>query len=545
MSAAPGRSQASAHRSPQGEGAPLRLPQTQPSDLATSSPSIRTLRVGMMGFFLESNRWSPVTTRAMFAAGCDLAGPVLQQELARAAPRTLPDSAGFVAQMNLLGEWEPVPLRMVAAQPGGPADHEYFLAFLDDIAQRLRDAGPLDAVFISSHGAALTTQEDDPDGVLFALVRGIVGPRLPVVAVLDLHTNVSQRMTDALSAFVAYRTNPHTDLRECGQEAARHLHALLAQGPGVVELVKLPFVPPATSQLIGPGTPYAQLLVRAQSRVAGDILNVSLCGGFALADCAKCGFSVVVTAAAGQREAAHRVALEIAHDVWDHRSAFVSRLTPLSVAVAAAVAAGRAGSSKLILADVADNPGGGGGGNTVTLLQALVQSGAASVVLGVFTDPALASQAHAAGVGAQMPACFNRKQDGDPFARTFEAPAKVLALSNGVFVGRQGLVKGSEHHMGPSALLQVGGVQVAVISKRQQLLDPAQLDLLGIDLSRVQTLVVKSRGHFRAAFAGFTTPERILEVDCPGLTTPNLATLPWTRLPRPVYPIDVQALWPA
>jgi microcystin degradation protein MlrC len=520
-------------------------PRTQPLDGDTSAPSQRAPRVGVLGFFLESNRWSPVTTAAMFAAGCDLAGLALQQELARDAPRTLPDSAGFVAQMNLLGAWELVPLRMAAAQPGGPADHEFFVAFLDDIAQRLQDAGPLDAVFVSSHGAALTTEEDDPDGVLFALVRRIVGPRVPVLAVLDLHTNVSLRMANALSAFVAYRTNPHTDLRECGQEAALHLHTLLAHGPGVVELVKLPFVPPATSQLIEPGTPYAELVDQAHAHVVDDILNVSLCGGFALADCAKCGFSVVVTAANGRRDIARGLALELAKKVWDMRHAFVSRLTPLDVAVATAVDTGRTQGPKLILADVGDNPGGGGGGNTVTLLKALVQAGAASVVLGVFTDPTLAREAHAVGVGAKMSARFNRDRDGDLFARPFEAPARVLAVSDGVFVGRQGLVKGSEHRMGLSALLQVGGVQVVVISERQQLLDPAQLDLLGIDLSQARTLVVKSRGHFRAAFTGFTVPDRILEVDCPGLTTPNLAALPWTRLSRPAYPIDLQAQWPA
>ena len=144
------------------------------------------------------------------------------------------------------------------------------------------------------------------------------------------------RMTDALSAFVAYRTNPHTDLRDCGAEAARHLHTLLAQGPGVVELVKLPFVPPATAQLVAPGTPYAELIALGQTRVGGPILNVSLCGGFALADCDKCGFSVVVTAqamATGQRRARWPAS-------WRQRSGhrgsrFTSQLTPLTARGAA------------------------------------------------------------------------------------------------------------------------------------------------------------------------------------------------------------------
>ena len=81
-------------------------------------------------------------------------------------------------------------------------------------------------------------------------------------------------------------------------------------------------------------------------------------------------------------------------------------------------------------------------------------------------------------------------------------PARVVALSDGAFVGRKGLVKGSQQAMGPSALLDLGRVQVAVLSTRQQLLDPAQLEVLGVDLATVRTFVVKSRGHFRAARCG-------------------------------------------
>lgn len=501
------------------------------------------LRVGICGFFIECNRWSPVTTGEDFAASLDLAGTALGAELSREQPRLLPDSAGFVAAMNATGPWEPVPLRIAAAQPGGPVDHAYFEELAADIEKRLRAAGPLDAVFISSHGAALTTVIDDPDGELFARIRTVVGPGIPIVAVFDLHTNVSRRMTDALSAFVAYRTNPHTDLRECGEEAARHLHTLLADGPGVVEMVKLPFVPPATTQLVAPGTPFAELIARGQTRVGGAILNVSLCGGFALADSDKCGFAVVVTARHNDRAKARAVARELAAEVWAARERFTSRLSLLPDAVCAAVAAGRPGGEPLILADVADNPGAGGGGNTIALLLALLSAGAQGVLLGVFTDSALARKAHALGEGAEFTACFNSESTDPILAPSLSHAARVLALSDGQFTGRRGMLKGSQTDMGPSALLDLGGVRVAVISQRQQLLDPAQLEVLGVDLATVRTLVVKSRGHFRAAFSDFALPERILEVDCPGLTTPNLATLPWTRMPRPVYPLDTEADW--
>jgi microcystin degradation protein MlrC len=97
--------------------------------------------------------------------------------------------------------------------------------------------------------------------------------------------------------------------------------------------------------------------------------------------------------------------------------------------------------------------------------------------------------------------------------------------------------------MGPSALLDLDGIRLVVISYRQQCLDPMQFEQFGLDPALVRTIVVKSRGHFRAGFDGYVPAERTYEVDCPGLTSPNLATFPWTRLPRPVYPLDEHTSW--
>lgn len=501
-------------------------------------------RVGLCGFFIECNRFSPPSRAADFAAIFDLAGDALGAQLRAPAPRTLPDLPGFVAAMDATGAWEPVPLRAAGAQPGGPVEHAYFEALAVDIEARLRAAAPLDAVYVSAHGAALTTASDDPDGELLERVRAAVGPSVPVVAVFDLHANLSDRMTRALSGLVAYRSNPHVDLRERGEEAAVMIRRLLRDGPGVVERVGLPLVPASTAQLIAPGTPYHDAMQAARREERGHVLNVSPCGGFAFADAPKCGFSVAVTAARGDRAAAAAAARRVAAAVWAMRERFVTALVPLDDAVREAVAAGEdRARGPLILADVADNPGGGGGGNTVFLLEALRRAGARDVVLGVFTDPALAADAQHAGVGAPLRARFNRDAGDNQLARPFEADATVLALSDGRFVGRRGLLAGTAATMGPSALLELGGVRVAVVSVRQQLIDPAQLEALGVALDDVRTLVAKSRGHFRAAFEGFAPPHRILEVDCPGLSTPDLRRLRWTRMPRPIWPLDADAVW--
>jgi len=215
-----------------------------------------------------------------------------------------------------------------------------------------------------------------------------------------------------------------------------------------------------------------------------------------------------------------------------------------------AVDAGAGKTDPILLADVADNPGGGGRGNTTWLLRALVEAGAQRVVIGVFNDGALAGEAHRLGIGAKFEARFNRDED-QRFSRPFSAAATVVALSDGVFTGRRGMGKGIRASLGPSALLHIGGkakaagtgVSVVVISNRQQCLDPMQLELLGVDIAASRVVVLKSRGHFRAGFDEFFTPERILEVDCPGLTSPSLSSFEWTRLPRPVYPLDPDTQW--
>ena len=137
---------------------------------------------------------------------------------------------------------------------------------------------------------------------------------------------------------------------------------------------------------------------------------------------------------------------------------------------------------------------------------------------------------------------FNRDEH-DAFSKPFTAVARVEALSDGSVTGRRGMGKGTHSSMGRSALLSIGGVEVVVISNRQQCLDPAQLEVLGVDVASKRTVVVKSRGHFRAGFDEFFTPEQIFEVDCPGLTSPSLHTFAWTRLPRPVYPLDPATAW--
>lgn len=499
-------------------------------------------RIAVLGFAIECNRFSPVTTAEDFEQDVDIRGNRIVSEARSGKSITMPDLPGFFTEMDRTGAWTPVPLRVALAQPGGPVEEQFFKAFLAEIEASLRSVLPVDGIFVSCHGAALAQGTDDPDGDLFEMLRRVAGPDVRIVSVFDLHANVSRRMTDNLDAFVGYRENPHTDIYERGVESAQHMRELLAGTRTAVEMVKLPLVPPQIALLTARG-PYADLINYGQTKVGGDILNVSVMAGFAYADSPKNGLTAVVTARNANRNAAADLALDIAKRAWEMRERFKREAMSLADAVQLAVSVGRDRRRKpIILADVGDNPGGGGRGNTTYLLRALKMAKAQGVILGVFNDAALAAKAHEAGEGSTFNASFN-SQEHQEFSQPFDCEARVVKLSDGRYVGRRGVLRNVSSDMGPSALLDLGGVQVVVISHRCQCMDPRQFEMFGLDIAQARVVVVKSRGHFRGGFDEFFRPEQIYEVDCPGLTSPGLANFTWTKLPRPVYPLDEETSW--
>jgi microcystin degradation protein MlrC len=263
-------------------------------------------------------------------------------------------------------------------------------------------------------------------------------------------------------------------------------------------------------------------------------------GGFAFSDTAKNGLTVVVTARRDRRNSrvAEAAARQIAQFGWDNRARFDPKLTPLADAVAQALAVSRDPTSPaLCFADVADNPGGGGRGNTMYLLRALHEAGVEDALVGIIYDPPLAAEAHRHGLHYHFDAHFNRDET-TKFSEPWSAPARVAALHDGDCVGRRGIYAGTRLALGPCAALAIGGITVVVVSHRVQCADPIFFEMMGLDIAKARSVAVKSRGHFRGGFDEFFGPDRIVEVDLPGLTSPMLNRFEWTRLPRPVVPLD-------
>ena len=500
-------------------------------------------RIALLGFSIECNRFAPPATEADFRGRCWVEGEALLADARAAVPAALGEMPGFVRDMDAAGPWQPIPSLLAMAEPNGPVEQPVFETMMATWRRDLTAArGAVDGVYCVLHGAGLTTELDDPEGAVQALVREILGPDVPLVCGYDLHANVSDTMVRDCDGFIGYRTNPHVDMRARGAEAAQLLRRILAGTKTHLALRRLPIVAPTVSMLTAQG-PYAEVINLGQTKQAADprILNVSVMGGFAYGDTPFNGMAAVVTAT--DRDAAENLADTLALAAWERRDRFVARLTSLEDATRLA----KESPQPLIFADVADNPGGGGRGNTMAILEAFHAAGVERCLVGVIHDPMLAEEAHRLGVGARFTARFNRPQGtltaDDPFSRPFAAAADVVALSDGAVQGRRGLYQGVAVRLGPTAAIRIGGITVVVITHRHQCAEPGFFEHLGLDIGAARAVVVKSRGHFRAGFDEFFPAVRVIEVDGPGLTSPILSRFPWTKLPRPVLPIDAETTW--
>ena len=504
-------------------------------------------KIALLGMMLEANAFAPNATEFDFRSRLHLEGEALWREAMKPVSRLPQELTAFVQTMNATGPWTPVPVLMTDCEPSGPVEQPFFEATLARMLQTLRDAGPVDGVYIANHGAMTATGTTDPDGEMFAAIRELVGPDTPIIVTLDLHANISQAMVDGSDLIVGYLTNPHVDMRERGQEAALAMRLLLDGVRAEAVLVRLPLTPASVTLLSAEG-PYADLIDYGQRRArehGGSILNVSVFGGFVFSDTPENGIAVVVTGR-DERQVAQDLANEIASRAWNNRQAFHKTLDSVDTAVELSAAAARdTATAPVIFSDAGDNPGGGGRGNTLWLLSALVDADAEGVLYGSFYDPALAAEAHSLGVGASFMAEFNRDRESE-FSKRAQISAKVLALNDGKLTGRRGIYNGRAIDLGPACALTVGpsgGITVVVISERLQTADPVFFEQFGIDIGAARTVCVKSRGHFRAGFDLWFSSDQVYEIDTAGLTSPILSRFEWQGLPRPVYPLDPDTQW--
>jgi microcystin degradation protein MlrC len=444
---------------------------------------------------------------------------------------------GMIAAAERVGA-RLVPSVAAAASPAGRVTTDIYAHVKDRMLADLRAAGPVDGVLLDLHGAMVPEGLDDGEGDVIAAVRAVVGPAVPIAVTLDLHGNLTEAMVRGADLLHGYKTYPHVDMAERGAEAAERLaEAAAGRIRPTAAFRRPPLLPPIGAQRTAVG-PMRRLYDMADEMERDPrVLSVSIFAGFPYADIPEAGLGIYVVTD-GDAALAEALAERLARAAWEHRHEFVHTGLAVPEAVRRALAAE---GQPIVLADMADNTGGGAAGDGTEILRELVRAGARSAVVACLWDPAAVQACVRAGVGQRVTLEVGGKVD-DRHGAPLRVTGVVRTLSDGRFVHKGPMGRGLPGRLGTTAVLDVDGVKVILISYRWQTLDPEMLRFVGLEPLDHKIVVVKSTIHYRAAFEPLA--REILEVDAPGLSSSNLDRFRLERVRRPIFPLDPETVYP-
>lgn len=485
----------------------------------------------MAGLYHETHTFlAQKTTLRDFEAGVLAEGSAM---LAQARGNGSPMD-GALAAADSLG-WEVVPSIQMAAMPGGmvtaDAVARFEARFFADLDAQLPR---LDAILLILHGAMVSEDREDVEGALLRRLAGRLdqaGRAIPVVAVLDLHANVSAAMVDHSTVLVAYRENPHSDARNTAVRAAHVLDDLLKR-PGPVHRIHrpTPHVLPPTG-VGSAANPMRAVLDRAREieAAAPEIIGINVMAGYAYADIPDCGFSLN-GATRGDPARLAAALEELAALLEAHLDDGYPREAPLAE-VLDLVDALPAGRGPVLLVEAADNIGGGSPGDATDILGPLLATGRRGIVAAI-NDPEAVADCVRAGLGAEVSLVIGAKTDrhhGAPVPVT----ARVRHLSDGVFDlenprSHLASMRGTRIDMGPSAVIETDQATILLTTHKTAPMDLGHLHSQGIRPEEADLVIVKAAVSHKAAYDPIARAS--FNVDSAGLCTSNLTRLPYTRL---------------
>ena len=410
--------------------------------------------------------------------------------------------AGFL-DAGRAHDWHITHVLSAAAGPSGKVRQATFNWLCDPIISAINQH-TFNGVLLGLHGAMDLDFCEDGEGELLWRIRSVVGKEVPIAITLDPHANVSSKMCALADIIVSFKTYPHIDMRDTGRHAGEILHRTMASEikPRTI-LVSRPMLEEVNGGRTDIGPMIERIAAARAYEETADVFAVSINAGFASADVARIGPTVLVT---GQADFAAHIAFAetIADDIWNRRFEVLNDY--LSVEEAAAIAATyEPNEGPLVIADYADNPGAGAYGDSTELLRALLEAGVTNACFGPMVDSEAAQELNAAVVGERVHIMLGGKTDprfgGGPLA----VEGELVSISDGRFTGDGPMIHGLSGCFGPTAVLRVGSIEILVVTIARQILDLQQFKAFGIDPLNKHVVALKSMQHFRACLL-YTSP---------------------------------------
>ncbi len=451
---------------------------------------------------------------------------------------------GFLEEARAL-DLDVVPAIDAWALPGGPVEDAAFDQFWNEFEALARPAlsRGVDGIFVVLHGAMATPSYPDPEGEFLARIRALPGAAtLPLFGVLDLHANVTARMCRHANGLVCYRENPHTDAKQAGQRATHFLARSLREKvlPHMAwGRPHMMWTPPATGTDQDPMRSLKRFAHEIEA-ANPDIWACNVAAGFSFSDTPDTGvsFSLISTSSedADRRHLDRAVAL-----TWSLRERG-HRLLPSVDAVMARLAedlAAKKTRGPVVLVEPADNIGGGAPGDGTGILRAMIKHRIEGGLVAI-NDAEAVSSLDGAAIGETR-----RLAIGGKGSRLDAGPVVLdvilVSRSGGSFEVEDAqshlvAMSGIRFEMGPCAVIRSDGVTILLTSRKTPPFDLGQFRSQGLDPAAFAVVGVKAAVAHKRAYDKIAQASHY--VDTPGPCTGNLGSLPWTKLRRPVWPVD-------
>ena len=412
-----------------------------------------------------------------------------------------------------------------AASPAGTTNRADYEAMRDEILGQVKAALPLDGVLLGLHGAMVAHGYDDVEGDIVERVRAIVGRDCVIGMELDPHCHLTLKRVQLTDIIILYKEFPHTDVVERAEEVLtlvlRTIRKEIRPVMSVYDCRQIGSYPTTLPLMRG--------FVDRMTALEGHegVLSVSIGHCFPYADVPELGGRILVVVD-GDKGKADQLATQIGEEFVSMRGRTAPEYLDVDRGISAALAAE---AYPVVMADPADNAGGGAPSDNTTILRRLIARDVQGAALGPIWDPIAVRLCFDAGLGATFPLRFGGKI-GPASGTPVDALVKVVGLARDC---RQRFGP-TQVALGDCAGVQVGGVEVVLISNRTQALGLELFRNVGVEPTQRRLVVVKSTNHFMAAFGPIA--KKVIYIDADGPIPRDYRKIPYTRLQRPIWPLD-------
>lgn len=422
-----------------------------------------------------------------------------------------------------------IPTLHAYAWPGGVVEKAAFDAYKEEILAGVRNAGKLDGIYMDMHGALHVDGYEDAQATLIKEIRDIVGTDVLIAGSFDLHGNLSPDFLKHINLLTGYRTAPHRDGAETKARAITMLsEALDKHLKPYIACVVIPILVPGEMSIteVEPlHSIYAQI-----PTVAGKegLMDASIFAGYCWADLPRSAMRVFVVAndkkyaGTAQAEASH-----LAQQIWDQRENLKLDV-PFGSIDEMIVKAGEY-QQTVFISDSGDNTTAGAPGDNPQVLEALLKHQVKNALVAGVVDAEVLEKCKIAGVGHSIELKIGGTVDY-VFGKPLSLKGDLLYLSPDSLMNTD---RGA-------AVLDVNGIKLVVLNARRSFVTVKDFEEVELSPLDYKIVVVK---------LGYLYPELrdIAPVHLMALTSGfcnlDMRTLPFKRVHRPSYPLDLDMTW--